>query len=173
MTRPLPLGVRRPQPVWAFDADANLERRQRIAHEDIARQIVAKLVVKHPAPWLGDPVTSSALSLKALAEAKGMRTAMNVGLDYVIVEGRVGEQRLGFRARWTRGKADVALWHEPEARWGMMHDTRPVGVSERDKVGLAKHRTSGLDEHHLVQLASPAGMPVAFAELTKRVKALP
>lgn len=169
---PLPHGVTVAPPLWSLSAEHNAEHIRAVRHRRAAEEAVADLVTSHPIPWLSDPVTAASRTLERLATSKGMVTRLHVELDGCVLEGRVGDQRLGFRAAWRRGKADSALWYEPEARWTLAPDPRPVGVSKLTRVGLKGRRTYGLGEVHLKQLASPFGVLVSFAELTARVKAL-
>jgi hypothetical protein len=182
MTTPtaLPLGVVRAPPLWALDAEANARHMALVRHRAEAEAIVTDLVTKHPAPYFDDPVTSSARELERLAERVGMVTRMHVGLEGCTLEGRLGDERIGFSASWRRGRADVALWYEPEWRWGMTHDTRPgpdakVERRVKGKVKLIadpKRMPKGLGRDHVVMLESPLGVPVSFATLTARVKAM-
>lgn len=167
-----PPGVVLAPPLWSISAEANAEHMRRVRHRKAAERAIADLVTAHPVPWFGEPVTAASRTLDRLAVSKGMTTRLSVGFESCMLEGRVGEQRLGFRAVWRRGKADFAMWHEPEAVWMMVHDPRPVGVSKLARVALAGKRGAGLNEHHLKQVAGPNGVLVSFAELSARVRAL-
>lgn len=168
----LPPGVVITPPIWALSAEHSAEHVRRAQHDREARAIVAALVTTHPAYYDADPVTASALTLERLAKAQGMTTRMHVGLDGCTLEGRVDGVRRGFVASWSRGKAQAVVWFEPEARYGMIHDTRPIGVSKRDHTALAGKRAAGVDTEHLAQIAGPNGVTISFAELTARVKGL-
>lgn len=178
--RQYPPGVVGPVPIWALSAEHNLVEQARRRHARVAADIVTGLVTKHPVPYLDDPVTSSARSLAALAESKGMRVQIRAGLDWCVVEGRVGEQWLGFAARWERGRAKTATWYEPEARWTMTDDERPAPDATVTRTVKGKpHQVAhpnrmprGLDRRHLKLLGGPTGVTLGFAELTARVKAL-
>ena len=182
MTLPaaLPPGVVNAPPLWTIDAEANAEHIARTRHAARAAAEAAALVTSHPTPWFGEPVPAAALTLKAAAERVGMRTLLRSGLDWCVLEGRVGEQRLGFSARWVKGRADAALWYSPTDEWGTTHDDRPgpdakVERRVKGKVTLVAHPNRmprGLARNHLVHLASPRGVVVPFAELGKRVRAL-
>lgn len=177
---PLPPGVVRAPPLWAISAEANLEQRARAAHRAQVDADVAQLVTSHPTPWFGEPVPAAALTLQRLAESKGMRTLLRSGLDWCVLEGRLGDQRLGFSARWVKGRADAAFWYSPTDEWGMTHDDRPgpdakVERRVKGKVTLVAHPNRmprGLSRDHLIHLASPRGVIVPFPEVSKRVRAL-
>lgn len=172
LPNPLPPGVSLAPPLWAISATHNAEHMRATQHRKAAEQVVADLVTQHPEPWLGEPVTAAARTLERLAASKGMTTRLHEWHEGCTLEGRVEGQRLGFRAFWRRGKADFAQWFEPVDRWAMVHDPRPVGVAKLTRTALTGKRGAGLDEYHLKLLASPRGVLVSFAELSKRVKAL-
>lgn len=167
----LPPGVSNAPPLWALSAEHSAARIAAVRRLKAAEGVVAGLVTMHTAPYDGDPVTASARTLERLATASGMTTRMHIGLEGCALEGRVVGQRLGFRASWRRGKADGALWFEPELRTAMVADTRPVVVAKLTHTALAGKRAAGVDERHLAILGGPYGVVVPMAELTKRVRA--
>ena len=169
---PLPPGVVRAPPIWTLSAEANARRMALVRHRAEAADIVAALVTKHPTPWHGEPVTAAAHALERLASSHGMTTRLTTYPGGCVLEGRLGEQRVGFRARWHHGKADAAWWYDPVEQWATVPDTRPAGVSKTTRTTLAKHRHPGITER-IYLVSSPRGVLVPFAQLTARVKALP
>jgi hypothetical protein len=136
---------------------------------------VAGLVLEHgnPAPvepYEGDVVTPGARSLMALAAMQGFDVKLDELADRCVVSGI--RRDCGFSVEWLRGRASKATWHEPRLRYAMMRDTRPVGVSARDRVALAGNRGAGLGEYHLTIVASPHGVVVNLTTVTERIKAL-
>lgn len=182
MLTPTPLAdlIVKAPPLWTISAEHNAEHMLREQQRHAAALEVAELVIKHPDYWPGEPVPPAARAILALAESDGMTTRLHVGLTGCVVEGRLGEQRLGFRAAWVKGRANSATWYEPEARWGMIHDERPgpdATVERRVKgkvqtVPDPKRMPRGLDRDHLVQLAGPSGVAITFPALTANLKGL-
>lgn len=179
-TKNYPPGVVGPVPLWALSSEHNEVERARRRHARTARETAARIVSKHPKPYLDDPVTASALSLGRLAASKGLDMLITATLEACVVEGRVPGERRGFTATWLRGRAQSALWFEPEWKFGMVLDERPASDAtvERNVKGKVVKRAHprrmprGLDRHHAAILASPYGVTLGFAELTARVKAL-
>lgn len=168
---PLPPDVVRAPPLWSISAEHNAREVARVRHRHEAAVIVANLVTKHPTPWHGEPVTAAARTLERLAKAHGMTTLLRPYLDGCVLEGRLGDERIGFRARWHRGKADAAWWYDPVEEWATVPDNRPVGLSKTTRTTLAGHRHPGVNSRTFL-VRSPAGVLVPFAQLTARVKAL-
>lgn len=166
-----PLGVVLAPPLWSISAEHSAEHMRLVRHQHAAQRAIDELVTKHPVPYLADPVTASARTLERLATSKGMTTRMHVGLESCTLEGRLGDQRLGFRAHWRRGKADSAFWYEPTEQWATVADTRPVGIAKLTRTTLAGHRSPGCDTRSYL-VSSPRGVLIPFAQVTARVKAL-
>lgn len=116
-----------------------------------------------------DPVTPNARKLLALAERAGMETNLIVLHDRCAVEGVDRKAGVGFRAHWTRGRADGATWHEREMRYRLEEDTRPHGLDERAKLAKAGHRDARTGDYRMRTVASPYGVRIAHAELMQRV----
>lgn len=169
----LPIDTMPPIPVHA-QTDAALAAVEAVriagrARRTVAPPPLAAAVAVRPPDH--DPPAGAA-RLAELAQRLGF-TAHTIAIAHGWrVEGYDLTRGLAFRCDWVRSKAVRGTWHEARRRWGMVHDTRPVGVGANTRTGLAKHRTAGLDEHHLAQVAGPEGSPVGVTEVTRRLKAL-
>jgi hypothetical protein len=167
--RPIPPHAQTPGALAAVESVRELGRRTRLD------RVVAGIVLEHGnpppvAPYEGDVVTSGARAMVKLAKSRGFDVKVEPLPDRVVVSGFRPD--CGFSAEWVRGNAGVATWHEPRIRYAMIHDKRPVGVSARDRVALAKKRGAGLGEYHLSIVASPHGVKVGVTVVTERIKAL-
>lgn len=136
------------------------------------------LVTKHGNPpgssWDGDPITRNARNLLADAEASGFTAHLLVHGDRCTVEGyRLAPDKIGFRATWFQGSASGGgfAWCTPW-RYEMVDDDRPVGVDSVAKVGKVGYRSPGMDARHLRIVGTPWGLPIAYNELVRRVRAV-
>lgn len=187
-----PLGI--PTPAHALTPAAEDARQsvRRFAHRRALERSAATIVTDHGhapvepytvAEWrttksgkkkptgerLPGPRPDAASRLLAKAQAAGWRAHAfeTPGNVRTVVEGVRGRE--AFRAVWHRGRAESATWHEPRHRYALVEDTRPVGVSKLTRVALAGKRPAGVGTTRLAIVASPDGIPLSQAELTKRV----
>lgn len=131
---------------------------------------VDALVTDHGLPkYYRGPVPANARKLVALAEAAGFETKTLVHRTGCRVEGYNADRALGFRATWTRGRADGASWCTPW-RYGIVEDRRPVGVNKLTRTALAGKRGAGMGTQRLAILGSPWGLSITHSELTSRLQ---
>lgn len=164
-----------PTPVHAQQASA-LEAVEAMKRLGIERRLQAeadRIVTDHGTPpvrpYEGDVVTRNARALVALAEAHGFETKLLRFPAACRVEGYHAARALGFRATWTRGRADGATWNTPW-RYGIVEDRRPVGVNAKTRTALAGKRGAGMGTTRLAILGSPWGMKITHAALTARIE---
>jgi hypothetical protein len=166
--RPIPPHAQTPGALAAVESVRELGRATRL------ECVVADIVLEHgnppPVEPYADVVTAASRAMVKLAKSRGFDVKVEPLPDRVVVSGFRAD--CGFSAEWVRGNAGVATWHEPRIRYAMIHDKRPVGVSKRDRVALAKKRGAGLGEYHLSIVASPHGVKVGVTVVTERIKAL-
>lgn len=164
--RPIPVHAQQPSALAAVEAH------KRIALERDAVRRMDEIVTDHGRPALvpydGDVVTSTARGVVKLAEANGFEVKLFRFPDSCRVEGLHRGRRVIFRATWTRGEADGAAWAEPW-RYGLVSDTRPVGVNKKTRTSLAKKRAAGIGTTRLTILASPYGLPINHTTLKERI----
>jgi len=122
----------------------------------------------NPKPHTGRPPAGYA-RVKRLAEAAGFTVTEYTSRTGHALQGRRGD--IGFRATWQWGKTTGATWHEREARWTLVADTRPIGMDARKHVGLKGKRAAGMGVTRLALLAAPWGLPINVTELEKRLSA--
>lgn len=164
----------RPIPAHAQTAGAleAVEVMKAIGLERIAQREMDAIVTDHGrppvVPYEHDVVTANAAKLAALAAAHGFEVKTLRFPDSCRIEGRHMGRRVGFTATWTRGRASGASWHE-RWRYGIVADTRPVGVNKLTLTGLAKKRAAGIGETRLAILATPWGLPINHATLNERI----
>jgi hypothetical protein len=163
--RPLPAHAQRPESIAAVDAH------RRIADADRAARRGAELVTDHGnppvKPYRGG-VPANATKLEALARDHGFETKVIETIAGCRVEGYHAARRVGFRATFTRGRADGASWCTPW-RYGIVHDPRPVGVNKLTRTGLAGKRAPGVGETRLSILGTPWGVAITHTELNERI----
>jgi len=159
---------------------------QRMAHERQVQRMVGGwtdgrgehrggIVTKHGNPpasvWEGDPVSRNARALLTLAEENGFTAHLLVAGDHCIVEGyRLEPDKLGFRAGWLRGSADVFVWCTPW-RYEIISDERPIGIDQKARTGKVGYRGAGMGTTRLSIVGSPWGVKVTYVELQRRVRA--
>ena len=159
--RPLPVHAQRPEALAAVEAQRRLdeERRREAFATDHGRPRIK--------PYRGG-IPANATKLEALAQRHGFETMIVELADGCRVEGHHPERRVGFRATFTRGRADGASWHEPY-RYAIVRDDRPVGVNALTRTGLKGRRPAGVGTTRLALLGSPSGFPITHTELTERI----
>lgn len=164
----------RPIPVHALEPSslAAVEAHRRYAANLALDKELAKLVTDHGVPkvepYEKDVVTANAAKLAVTAHAAGFEVVTFAFRDACRVEGLHRERRVGFRATWTRGRADGAAWLEPW-RYGLIEDRRPIGVNAKTRTGLARKRAAGIGTTRLTLLGSPYGLPITHATLNERI----
>lgn len=165
-SRPIPVHAQTPGALRA------VETMRAIGLERIAQREMDQIVTDHGRPPIAtyerDVVTANAKKLATLAEAHGFEVHTLRFPDACRVEGIHRGRRVGFTATWTRGRASGASWHEPW-RYGIVADTRPVGVNKMTLTGLAGKRAAGIGTTRLTILASPVGLPINHATLNERI----
>ena len=143
------------------------------AHGERIRAQRASIVTDHGnprvEPFNGDVVTRNARALIALAEACGFQVRLFTFPASCRVEGYHAGRAVGFRATWTRGRADRATWSTPW-RYGIVEDHRPVAASKTSRTGLAGKRAAGMGTTRLDILGSPWGVPISHTDLTARLR---
>lgn len=171
-----------PTPVHAQVAQAQRERDAaggpRIPN---VAEVVADLVTDHGLPrYYRGAVPRNARALVALAESAGFETKTLEHRTGHRVEGYHADRALGFTATWERGRAKGATWNTPW-RYGVVEDSRPVGVNAKTRTGLAGKRAAGLGvgdgrgagapgTTRLAILGTPWGVPITHSELTARLQ---
>lgn len=165
--RPIPVHAQTP---GALAAVASVRR---LGVETRLQRVLDALVTDHGRPrvipYEGDVVTRNARALVALAEAAGFETKLLAFPASCRVEGYNADRALGFRATWTRGRADGATWNTPW-RYGIVEDRRPVGVNAKTRTALAGKRGAGMGTTRLAILGSPWGLAITHSELTSRLQ---
>ena len=132
--------------------------------------VVADLVTDHGLPrYYRGPVPRNARALVALAESAGFETKTLEHRTGHRVEGYHAGRALGFTATWERGRAKGATWNTPW-RYGIVKDSRPVGVNAKTRTGLAGKRAAGMGATRLAILGTPWGVPITHSELTARLQ---
>ena len=133
-------------------------------------EIVTDLVTDHDLPrYYRGPVPRNARALVALAESAGFETKTLEHRTGHRVEGYNADRALGFTATWERGRAKGATWHAPW-RYGVIEDSRPIGVNKTSRTGLAGKRAAGMGTTRLAILGSPWGLAITHSELTSRLQ---
>ena len=155
-------------------ADAG-EAIRRHAHEWKMKRLVSSLVTQHGHPRVepyDGPTPAAAVRMAKLARSLGFEVLERKSRVGHVVEGFHRARRVGFRAYWTRGKADGATWHTAGGdQWKLVDiSSRPIGIDKIKKVTKAGHRHDENDRTRLVLVASPRGVSCNITELERRIK---
>lgn len=184
-----PLASPKPPPLWVTTDSADYARtalsRGAAARHEAEAAALAKakggLVAEHPAQYVGDPHTTGAKQLEALAKAKGLRTNVIVDLWSCTVEGIDVKRGIGFRMTWTRGRADSSgTWHESRVKYDHTFDERPAHDAKVARTVKGKVRyiadpnrmPKGLARMHLTIVATPAGVPLNLTAIKAKLNGL-
>lgn len=168
---PVPLHALEPSSLEAVAAMEEYGRQRRLD------RVMASIVMTHgqgaatSEPWTGEAVTSNARGLARIAEDAGFEVRVHEFADRCMVEGVKMPERMGFRAWWVRGGADVCSWHSPW-RYEEQDDDRPVKMDAKKRVGLKGFRSTGMGRRRMVCVGSPQGLPITYTALKARLSAL-
>lgn len=167
----------KPRPVHAL-TDGALAGVASVLSVGAARRLdeeMAALVTKHGytqvEAWVGEVIPRNARNLERDALALGYRAQSLVRDAACTVEGYHAEARVGFRAMWLRGAAFGFSWHTPW-RYEVVEDRREVRVNQKTHTGLSGYRSAGMGMTRLALVGTPDGLPVTYAELLRRMRAV-